>query len=80
MIYPTLRATVRRGKIRLLDEVQLPENALVLVTIMDDAAIDTLTVGERLAVGLHDILLGQFSEVNTAQEMASHLDKVFEEA
>ena len=76
MVYPTLRATVRKGKIQLLDKVQLPENALVLVTVMDEAAIDSLTLGERLAAGLQDVLLGRVTEVETAQEIRSHLDKV----
>jgi len=76
MVYPTLRATVRKGKIQLLDEVKLPENALVLVTVMDEAAIDSLTLGERLAAGLQDVLLGRFTEVKTPEEMKSHLDKV----
>ena len=76
MVYPTLRATVRKGKIQLLDKVQLPENALILVTVMDEAAIDSLTLGERLAAGLQDVLLGRVTEVETAQEIRSHLDKV----
>ena len=76
MVYPTLRATVRKGKIQLLDKVQLPENALILVTVMDEAAIDSLTLGERLAAGLQDVLLGRVTEVKTAQEIRSHLDKV----
>jgi len=79
MIYPTLRATVRRGKIQLLDDVQLPEDALVLVTVMNEAALESLTLGERLAAGLQDIFLGRVTEVRTPQEMAAHLDKVFGE-
>ena len=76
MVYPTLRATVRKGKIQLLDEVKLPENALILVTVMDEAALDALTLGERLAAGLQDILLGRFTEAKTPQEVKTHLDKV----
>ena len=80
MIYPTLRATVRKGKIQLLDEMQLPENALILVTVMDESAIDSLTLGERLAAGLQDVLLGRVVELNTPQDMKSHLDKILGEA
>jgi hypothetical protein len=76
MIYPTLRATVRKGKIQLLDEVQLPENALILVTVMDEIAIESLTLGEHLAAGLQDILLGRVAQAQTSQELASHLDEV----
>ena len=78
MVYPTLRATVRKGKFHLLDEVKLPENALVLVTVMDESAIDSLTLGEQLAAGLQDILLGRVSEVRNTQEMKSHLDQILE--
>ena len=77
MIYPTLCATVRKGKIQLLDNVQLPENALILVTVMDEIAIASLTLGEHLVVGLQDILLGRISRADTSQELASHLDDVF---
>jgi hypothetical protein len=78
MIYPTLRATVHNGKIQLLDEMQLPEDALILVTVMmDENAIQSLTVGERLAAGLQDILLGRFVTVNTPGEMSAHLDALF---
>ncbi len=80
MIYPTLRATVHKGKIRLLDNVRLPEDALVLVTVMDETALDTMTLGEHLAAGLQDILEGRVSQVETSEELASHLDQVFEGA
>lgn len=76
MIYPTLRATVRKGKIQLLDDAKLPENALVLVTVMDEAAVESLTLGERIAAGLQDILFGRTVEVKSAREMDAHLDHV----
>jgi len=80
MIYPTLRATVHKGKIQLLDKVQLPENAQVLVTIMEETALDSLTLGEHLAAGLQDILLGRVTKAETPKELASHLDAVLEGA
>lgn len=80
MIYPTLRATVRNGKIQLLDDIKLPEDAAVLVTIMDENSMSTLTAGERLAAGLQDILLGRLTEVNTPEEMSVHLDAVFDDS
>jgi len=76
MVYPTLRATVRKGKIQLLDEAHLPENALVLVTVMDETTIESLTLGERIAAGLQDVLLGRVTEAKTPRELKSHLDKV----
>ena len=80
MVYPTLRATVHNGKIQLLDEVRLPEDAVVFVTVMDENALQSLTAGERLAAGLQDILLGRFTEVNTQKELSAHLDSVFGDA
>ncbi len=77
MVYPTLRATVRKGKIQLLDNAKLPENALVLVTVMDEAAVESLTLGERIAAGLQDILFGRTMTVKTDREMKAHLDRLF---
>ncbi len=80
MIYPTLRATVRNGKIQLLEDIKLPEDTAILVTIMDENSMSMLTAGERLAAGLQDILLGRFTQVNTLKEMSAHLDAVFGDA
>ena len=78
MICPTLRATVHNGKIQLLDKFQLPENAQILVTIMDETAMNSLSLGEHLAAGLQDILLGRVTQAKTPAELASHLDAVLE--
>lgn len=80
MIYPTLRATVRKGKIQLLDNISLPEDALLLVTIMDEMAVETLSLGERMAAGLQDILLDRITRVDTPRALTAHLDKVLNEA
>jgi hypothetical protein len=80
MIYPTLRASVHNGRIELLDNIQLPENAQVLVTILDETPLESLTLGEHLAAGLQDILLGRVSQAETPREITSHLDAVLEEA
>ncbi len=80
MAYPTLRATVHNGQIHLLNEVKLPEDAVIYVTVMDESVLESLTTGERLASGLQDILLGRFTEVNSAVELSAHLDQVFGEA
>ncbi|MDL1912098.1 hypothetical protein FBQ81_15640 [Chloroflexi bacterium CFX6] len=76
MIYPTLRGTVHKGRIELLDKVELPENAQVLVTIMDETPLDSLTLGEHLAAGLQDILLGRVTRAGTSEEVTAHLDSV----
>ncbi|MFH1907641.1 MAG: hypothetical protein ABIL11_09725 [Chloroflexota bacterium] len=80
MIYPTLRATVRKGKIQLLDNISLPEDALLLVTIMDEMAVETLSLGERLVAGLQDILLDRITRVDTPQALTTHLGEVLNEA
>lgn len=80
MIYPTLRATIHNGRIELLDDIPLPENAEILVTIMDETPLELLTLGEHLAAGLQDILLGRVSRTDTPQELSSHLDAVLEDA
>ena len=80
MVYPTLRATVREGRIQLMDQINLPENAFLLVTIVDENAVETLSLGERLAGGLQDILHNRVTLVNTTQALTAHLDKVFTEA
>lgn len=77
MIYPTLRATVHNGKIQLLEDIKLPEDAAILVTIMDENSMSMLTAGEKLAAGLQDILLGRITKVNSAKELSAHLDAVF---
>ena len=76
MVYPTLRATVRKGKIQLLDNAKLPENALVLVTVMDEAAVESLTLGERIAAGLQDILFDRVMPVKTDRDLRAHLDRI----
>jgi hypothetical protein len=80
MIYPTLRATVRKGKIQLLDNINLPEDTPLLVTIVDEMAVETLNLGERIAAGLQDILLDRITQVDTPQELIAHLDGVLNEA
>ena len=77
MIYPTVKATVRQGKIKFLDDVTLPENSTLLITILDYDAFDTFTLGEHLAAGLEDVLSGQVIETATTSELAYHLDVIF---
>lgn len=80
MIYPSLKATVRRGHVELLSDVALPENAVLLVTVLDDTAAASLTLGEHLVAGLQDILLGHVTEMRTPEELERHLDSVFAES
>lgn len=79
MTYMTIRATVRQGKVELLDEVTLPEDATLLVTILDDDIFDRYTLSEHLVAGLQDILAGRITEVATEEELKAHLDTILAE-
>ena len=79
MVYPTVKATVRQGKIKFLDDVSLPENSTLLITILDEDVFDTFTLGEHLTIGLEDVLSGQVVETATTNELAHHLDSIFSE-
>ena len=76
-MYSTLKATVRQGKIELLEEATLPENSLLLVVVLDDIDLEGLSLSEHLIAGLQDVQLGRVTEVNTEQELADHLDAIF---
>lgn len=80
MIYPTIKGTVRHGQIKFLDDVALPENSTVLITILDYEPFDTFTLGEHLSAGLEDMLSGQIIETKTADELTHHLDTIFDGA
>lgn len=80
MTYPTVRATVHGGKIKFLDDVSLPENSTLLITILDEGTLDVFTLGEHLTAGLEDILAGQVVETTTTSELTNHLDSIFNEA
>ncbi|MGB0385938.1 MAG: hypothetical protein ACPGWR_14050 [Ardenticatenaceae bacterium] len=78
-MYATLKATVRDGKIRLLDQIALPENSNLLVTVLDDHLDSSLTLGDHLIAGLEDILQGRVTTISTPQELTQHLDTLFNE-
>lgn len=78
-MYTTLRTTVRQGRIELLEAVPLPENAFLLVVLLDDFDPQQLTLGEHLLAGLQEIRQGRVTEVSTTQALTSHLDTTFNE-
>jgi hypothetical protein len=78
-MYQTLKATVRRGKIELLDDVTLPEKATVLVTVLEDLSPADLTLGEHLTRGLADVAQGRVTKVSTSRQLKHHLDSVFDD-
>ncbi len=77
MIYPTIKAVVHRGKVKLLDDVHLPENAALLITVLEENALNYFSLGEHLTAGLQDILSGQITEIATTDELEHHLDAIF---
>ena len=80
MIYPTIKATVRQGQIKFLDDVTLPENSTVLITVLDYEPFETFTLGEHIIAGLEDMLSRQVIETATTDELTRHLDIIFDEA
>jgi hypothetical protein len=80
MTYMTIRATVRQGKVELLDDITLPEDATLLVTVLDDVILEQYTLGDHLIAGLEDVLAGRTVEVTGAQELADYLDAVLGQA
>jgi hypothetical protein len=76
MTYMTIRATVRQGKVELLDDITLPEDATLLVTVLDDVILEQYTLGDHLIAGLEDVLAGRAVEVTSDQELATYFDTV----
>jgi hypothetical protein len=78
-MYTTLKAKVRQGRIELLEPASLPENAFLLVVVLDDFDPQRLTLSEHLLAGLEDMRLRRVTEVDTPQALTDHLDAVFNE-
>lgn len=76
-MYPTLEARVRKGKIELVEKVTLPENAVVLVTVLEEVEPETFTLGEHIVRGLTDVARKRTTRVRTAKELKRHLDSIF---
>lgn len=77
MTYLTIRATVRQGKVELLDEITLPEEAELLVTVLDDVLPEKYSLGDHLTASFQDILLGRVTEISDEQQLSHHLDSLF---
>jgi len=76
-MYTTFKATVRQGKIELLDNFTLPENITLLVTVLDDPFFEQLTLSEHLHRGLNDVLRNRITVVRSEDELKNHLDSIF---
>ncbi|MEK7807771.1 MAG: hypothetical protein AAB571_01770 [Chloroflexota bacterium] len=75
-MYQTLRATVRNGQIALLDKTKLPNNIMLLVTVIEDVSPQTLTLGEHLVRGLSDVARKRVTRIRTKKQLRQHLDKI----
>ncbi len=80
MTYLTIRATVRDGKVELLDEIALPEDATLLITVLEDLRLEDYSLGDHLTAALRDALAGRVTEVADEGELSAHLDRLFSEA
>jgi len=75
-MYQTLRATVRNGQIALLDKTKLPNNIMLLVTVIEDVSPQNLTLGNHLLQGLSDVARKRTTRVRTKKQLDRHLDKI----
>ena len=78
-MYQTLKATVREGNIELLEEAVLPENALLLITVVEDVQPEALSLGEHILRGLSDIERRRVTKIRTATALKQHLDALFDD-
>lgn len=78
-MYPTLEARIRKGRIELVEKVTLPENAVVLVTVLEEVQPRMFTLGEHLERGLTDVARRRTTKVRTSKELKRHLDTIFSE-
>ena len=61
-------------------DITLPEDATLLVTVLDDVLLEQYTLGDHLIAGLEDVLAGRTVEVGGDQELADYLNTVLGEA
>ncbi len=76
-MYQTLKATVRNGKIELLEDIELPDETPILITILRD--LMPPSVGSNIIRGSEDALVGQTVTVRREAELLAHLHQVFSE-
>ncbi len=78
-MYQTIKATVRKGRIELLEDISLPENVALLITVLEKDDMEALSIGTHLVGGLQDILSGNVTEVHNEADLSQHLAVVFQE-
>lgn len=92
--YTTVLGTVRDGQIILPQNIDVPENTTVLITILEDKSkqlppadyenyteeeLENMTVGEQIIAGLKDIVAGRTTRVESAEDLERFLDSIDED-
>lgn len=72
-MYQTLKGTVRQGRIEIVENVPLPENATVLVTILDATAKPAVRDWQAALDAIHARQRARGHRPPTAQEVAEYL-------
>ena len=57
-------------------KTKLPNNIMLLVTVIEDVSPQTLTLGEHLVRGLSDVARKRVTRVRTKKQLRQHLDKI----
>lgn len=74
-MYQTLQATVRKGQITLLEDVDLPENVTLLVTVVENPW-HLMTAGENILAGLEDAANGRAVTIESIDDLQEHLTAI----
>lgn len=77
-MYQTIKATVREGKIELLENITLPENISLLVTVLDADTAEKLSLSDHFMSGLQDIISGNVVTVKDEMELNRYLNVLFQ--
>ena len=72
-MYQTLKGTVRQGRIEIVENVPLPENATVLVTILDTPRPPAARNWQAVLDAIHARQRARGHRPPTAQEVAEYL-------
>jgi hypothetical protein len=73
-MYQTLKGTVRQGRIEIVENVSLPENATVLVTILDTATKPVIRDWQAALDAIHARQRARGHRSPSVQEVAEYLN------
>jgi hypothetical protein len=72
-MYQTLKGKVRRGQVEIAEKITLPENAIVLVTVMEEIPRRAPFDWQSELDAIHTRLKASGHKQPTAQDVASYL-------